>query len=358
MPADRLTADCIWNSFLNSGKRHIILTGTRGSGKTTLLSELFPEKCPGITTFAQPGNAVFLQDNISGKTVQVGKFDPTLTGAENRMILCGDGFETFGIPILNRCAECDSSWIEIDEIGYLESQCSAYHDALRNLLKKKRVAMVVRKQNLPFLQELCDREDVFVIDLDDPFGKIGCVIMASGFGKRFGGNKLMADFHGEPLITRVLDVTENIFSQRVVVTRYTDVQKLCEERGIQTIAHNLPYRSDTIKTGLEVMNNVDRCMFATADQPLLSKETIKDLALASRNDPKNIWRTVCNDIPGSPVIFPEWTFGELMKLRDEQGGGVIIKKYPGHLRKVNVQDINELKDIDSPEDLNELLNLK
>ena len=32
------------------------------------------------------------------------------------------------------------------------------------------------------------------------FPKIGCVIMASGLGKRFGGNKLMADFQGKPLL--------------------------------------------------------------------------------------------------------------------------------------------------------------
>lgn len=27
---------------------------------------------------------------------------------------------------------------------------------------------------------------------------LGCVIMASGLGKRFGGNKLMADLMGSP----------------------------------------------------------------------------------------------------------------------------------------------------------------
>lgn len=27
---------------------------------------------------------------------------------------------------------------------------------------------------------------------------LGCVIMASGLGKRFGDNKLMADFDGQP----------------------------------------------------------------------------------------------------------------------------------------------------------------
>ena len=35
-----------------------------------------------------------------------------------------------------------------------------------------------------------------------PPKSLGCVIMASGLGKRFGGNKLMADFHGQPMIAR------------------------------------------------------------------------------------------------------------------------------------------------------------
>ena len=52
---------------------------------------------------------------------------------------------------------------------------------------------------------------------------LGCVIMASGLGKRFGGNKLMADFDGQPLICRALTVTDGLFSHRVVVTRHADV---------------------------------------------------------------------------------------------------------------------------------------
>ena len=215
--------------------------------------------------------------------------------------------------------------------------------------------MVIRKQELPFLKELCSREDTFVVDLDEPFGNIGCVIMASGLGKRFGGNKLMADFHGQPMICRILDATEGIFTQRVVVTRHADVARLCEDRGIQTVLHNLPHRSDTVRLGLEAMDKIDRCLFATADQPLLRKETISALALSSANDPDLIWRTICDGTPGSPVIFPQWAFSELRNLPEGKGGGYVVKKYPERLRTVNVRDMYELKDIDSPEDLEELL---
>ena len=355
MPAKNLTADCIWNSFRSSGKRHLILTGTRGSGKTTLLNQLFPEKLPGLTTWAEPKKAVYLRENTTGETVQVGVFDASLPGPGNQMVLRQDGFLSLGVPALERCMESDSPWITVDEVGYLEAQSDVYHDALRQLLEKKQTAMVIRKQNLPFLQELCSREDVFTVDLDDPFGNIGCVIMASGLGKRFGGNKLMADFHGQPMISRILDATDGIFAQRVVVTRSAEVAELSRNRGIRTVLHDLPHRSDTVRLGLEAMDGIDRCMFATADQPLLRKETIAALALASANDPNSIWRTAYEDIHGSPVIFPKWAFPELQNLPEGKGGGVVIKKYPERLRTVSVRDMYELKDVDSPEDLSELL---
>ena len=287
--------------------------------------------------------------------MQVGVFDPSLPGPGNQMAALQAGFSSLGIPALKRCIESDSQWVSIDEIGYLEDRSEVYHNALRQLLEKKQAAMVIRKQQLPFLQELCSRKDAFVVDLDAPFGNIGCVIMASGLGKRFGGNKLMADFHGQPMICRILDATEGIFTQQVVVTRSEDVAALCRNRRIKTILHSLPHRSDTVRLGLEAMPGIDRCMFATADQPLLRWDTVAALALAAANDSASIWRTVCDGTPGSPVIFPMWAFPELRSLPEGKGGGVVIKKYPEHLRTVNVRDIYELKDVDSPEDLSELL---
>ena len=355
MPVNRLTESCIWNSFRSSGKRHLILTGTRGSGKTTLLKALFPEPLPGLTTWAEPKKAVYLRENTTADVVQVGAFDPSLPGPGNQMVPLRDGFLSLGVPALLRCLESDSTWIIIDEIGYLEAQSEVYHNTLRQLLERKQAAMVIRKQELPFLRELCSREDAFVVDLDEPFGNMGCVIMASGLGRRFGGNKLMADFHGEPLICRILDATEGIFARRVVVTRHDDVARLCDARGIPCILHDLPHRSDTVRLGLEALPGIDRCLFATADQPLLRKETIASLALASKNDPDSIWRTCCDGTPGSPVVFPRWTFPQLLDLPEGKGGGVVIKKYPEHLHMVNVRDMYELKDVDSPEDLSELL---
>ena len=207
----------------------------------------------------------------------------------------------------------------------------------------------------PLVQQPCTGGDGFIVDLDAPYGKCGCVILASGLGKRFGGNKLMADFHGKPMLCRVLSATEGIFFRRVVVTRHEDVAHLCRAHGVEAVLHDLPDRSDTVRLGLEALEGVERCMYCPGDQPLLRQETVAALALAAKNADSAIWRAACGGSHGAPVLFPRWCFPELLTLPKGKGGGYVVKKYPEHLRTVEVQDPYELMDVDERSDLEVLL---
>lgn len=182
------------------------------------------------------------------------------------------------------------------------------------------------------------------------FDDIGCIIMASGLGKRFGENKLMTEFHGKPLISYILDATSGIFSRRIIVTRHESVANLCKEKKVDVILHNMPHRNDTIRLGLEMLLDTSHCMFCTADQPLLKQETIVALALLAVNAPLKIIRPICENTPGSPVIFPESTYGELLKLPEGKGGSYVIKQHPDLVQYLLIDDSSELKDIDTPED--------
>ncbi|HIR26993.1 MAG TPA: NTP transferase domain-containing protein [Candidatus Choladousia intestinigallinarum] len=360
MPARRLTAGCIWNSFKSSGRRHLILTGGRKSGKTTLLGELagfLGEDRPvwGITTWAEPGKAVYLRDNTTGQTALTGIFDPGLPGPENRMRTVEEGFLGLGLQALSRCVQGKKEWAVIDEIGYLESGCEKYCQAIRDLMEKKRIAAVVRRQSLPFLEELCRRRDVFLVDLDSPFSHLGCVIMASGQGKRFGGNKLMADFGGKPLIQWGLDASEGIFDYRMVVTRHREIEELCRSQRISACFHDLPFRSDTVRLGLEgAPAGLKGILFIPGDQPLLKKETVVSLALCASACPERIWRASWEGQGGSPVLFPAWTFHELRHLTQGQGGSQVIKRHPGCVGLLPVKNPVELMDADRQEDLKRL----
>ncbi len=268
------------------------------------------------------------------------------------MRLCPEGFRTLGIMSLQRFTETESEWISIDEIGYLEMECWDYCNEIRKLMNRKRLVAAVRKQDLSFLEELCHLDDVFLVDLDSPFGSIGCVIMASGLGTRFGGNKLMTPFKGKPLIQWVLDATEEIFSRRVVVTRHEAVKELCRGQGIEVVYHNLSGLNDTIRLGLHtVAQDVEGCMFCPGDQPMLGRDTIAALGLNAVNDKERIWRAAWGDEAGSPVLFPKGMFPELLALPEGKGGSYVIKKHPDQVGKVLARDKYELMDIDSPKDL-------
>lgn len=297
MPAYSPTANCIWNAFRSSGKRHLVLTGSPDSEKRTQLSVLQSRLPPDI----------------------------------------------------------EGHWCRMNEMGDLEAGSPKYQNAFRELLEQKRILATVGKEEQPFIREICSRQDVFQVDFSHPFGNCSCVIMASGLGKRFGGNKLMVDFFGEPLICRILDATEGIFTKRVVVTRHETVAAFCRDRNISVIVHDRPHRSDTVRLGMEAVGDVAPCMFCPGDQPLLCRDTVAALVLAAKNQPDSIWRTCFENTPGSPVLFPQWAFPELMALPVGKGGGWVITHHPDQVSKLCVSDPYELMDADTPETLDMLL---
>lgn len=351
MPVFRPTADCIWKSFRSSQKKHLVLTGIRGSGKTTLFHALFPAVTEGLTTWAVPEKGVYLKNNRTGETIQIGRFDPDLSGTENRMQPVLESFCEKGTSFFNFFLNSSESWITIDEIGYLENHAYSYQNAVKKLLTHKHVLMVIRKQNLDFLNELQSRSDVFAVDLDQPYGNAGCIIMASGQGTRFGGNKLLEAFHGKPLIQWALDATAGLFSRRLVVTVHKEIEQLCQKQAIPVLLHHLPFRNDVIRLGLEAIgNDVDRCAFLPSDQPLLRPESICSLLLCAKNHPDFIWRPCYEAFPGSPVIFPASFFEDLKTLPPKKGGNLIIQEHPDAVKTVPASSIYELKDIDTQED--------
>lgn len=195
--------------------------------------------------------------------------------------------------------------------------------------------------------------------------------------KRFGSNKLLADWQGKPLICRILESTEDLFGKRVVVTRHKEVADLCRSLSIDVILHNLPNRNDTVRLGLEILGDgMQACMICQSDQPLLTRKSIIRLAEKSKSESSSvednirfaeksqsaeidsrdkIWRLAYGDTVGTPVLFPAWTFEELKNLPEKKGGGYLMKQYPDLVGVVQADSIYELQDADTPEELQRLL---
>ena len=190
--------------------------------------------------------------------------------------------------------------------------------------------------------------------------KIGCVIMASGMARRFGSNKLLHDFHGDPMMVRILRSTaETDILHRLVVTRHREVEEICREEQVPCLLHDLPRRSDTVRLGVESLlktaPDLDGILFAASDQPCLTAPSIQNLCDAFAQDPGFIYRLCWGGTMGNPVIFPRSTFGALLNLPEGKGGGAIIKAHPELVRTVSALDEKELIDCDTPEILQSLL---
>lgn len=352
------TENYIWNSFLNSGKRHLVLTGMHRAGKTTRFQAIcaylqeMGEPLPGITTYVVPGKCVMLKENASGAEVEIGRFCPE--NKENPMVTVKEGFSALGCPSLFRMAETDGEWVSIDELGFLESNEQSFQDAVRMVFEKKRVLAVLRKQSLPFLNELKERDDVFLVDLDELHRQVGCVIMASGMSVRFGENKLFAKIDGKTFLQRILELTEGIFAKRIVVTRSEEAAEYCRKRDVDVILHKLPYRSDTVRLGTEYMEDMDGIVFCPCDQPMLRRESLLKLRNAFSFEGKKLLRLVFEDKAGMPALFGKEYYDELKHLPEGKGGSYLLKKYEVETGRIQVADELELFDIDTKEELEEL----
>ena len=349
------TENYIWNSFLNSGKKHLVLTGTHRAGKTTRFQSFcthlkeMGEPLPGITTYAVPGECVMLKENESGREMKIGIFDPESTGSPMRTAT--EGFSELGCPALFGMAESEGNWVSIDELGFLESNELIFQEAVRAVFDRKRVLAVLRKQDIPFLNELRERDDVYLVDLDGMHRKVGCVIMASGLSVRFGENKLFAELGGKTFLQRVLEVTDGVFTKRVVVTRSADAAEYCRENGVDVILHELPERSDTVRLGAEFIEDMDGIVFCACDQPMLRRESLLKLRNSFSFEQKNLLRLAYGEKQGMPALFGKEYFDKLKNLPKGKGGSYLLKKYEAEVTDIQVADELELFDVDTKEEL-------
>lgn len=186
--------------------------------------------------------------------------------------------------------------------------------------------------------------------------RLGCVIMAAGSGSRFGGNKLLALFRGRPLYRWCLEaIPADIFQTVHVVTGCREIARAARERGFRVIENHQPERgvSHTIALGLEPLLEWDGVMFLTADQPLLTAQTVLGLVQQFWQEPGCIVAAASGGQRGNPCLFPRDLLPELMKLEGDRGGAGVIRTHSERLRLVEVPAW-ELADCDTAENLKKL----
>lgn len=184
--------------------------------------------------------------------------------------------------------------------------------------------------------------------------RVGCVLMAAGFGRRFGGNKLLIQTNGTPLYERAMEVLAPVpFARRVVVSRYPDVLRAGLFRGFAPIWNAAAGEgiAATVRLGAAALEGLDGALFAVCDQPLLTTESILRLLQSFVQSPTDIHALSWRGQRGNPVLFPASCFSELRALTGDRGGGKVAARHPEQVVLVEAASPQELWDIDCPEDL-------
>ncbi len=181
------------------------------------------------------------------------------------------------------------------------------------------------------------------------------ILLAAGESRRFGSNKLLFPLEGEPLfkrsLTTLVSAASRLSAGVTVVTRFPEVREAAEEMGARVL-DNPRYQeglSSSVKIGLEESLSRQACLFAPADQPWLSEDTIVRLAELFISSGKGLASLSYQGRRGSPGIFSRKYFPELMKISGDTGGRGILRAHPEDLVLLEVEDPRELMDVDLPE---------
>ncbi len=187
--------------------------------------------------------------------------------------------------------------------------------------------------------------------------RLGCVVMASGEGARFGGapgEKLVAPLAGTAVLERTLAALPGDLIDVVVVTRWDAVEALCERLGVRSVRAEGPLKSDTVRAGLAALGHRAGCLFVTGDQPLLTEGSVRAMVAALTREPTAIVRLAWHGQPANPVLWPADMLDALARMDNDTGGRALLAGHAelaDRVRLVEAASERELADVDTREDL-------
>ncbi len=184
--------------------------------------------------------------------------------------------------------------------------------------------------------------------------KVGGILLASGFGRRFGGNKLLTQVEGVSLAQRAMETLAAAGLDRVAVaSQYPSVLELAPQFRFLPLYNRDAAEgiSAGIRLGLTAMEGMDGVLFSVCDQPWLTPQSVQRLLDAFRAAPQSICALSWQGRRGNPAVFPSALIPALAALTGDTGGGAVIRQHPELLRLVEAHTPQELRDIDTQADL-------
>lgn len=186
------------------------------------------------------------------------------------------------------------------------------------------------------------------------------IILASGFSRRMGQNKLLMKINEETIIEKVIkEVKKSEIEKIYIVTNNEEIKNIAYKLDIKVIENKdaIKGQSEGVKVGVKEAEEKDDFMFFCGDQPFIDFITINNLIHKSKRNRDKIIVPIFRNRKGNPVIFPRNFRLDLLKLEGDVGGRHIIKTHNDEVVFFEVDKEMFLKDIDNYEEYQEIIKM-
>jgi molybdenum cofactor cytidylyltransferase len=174
-------------------------------------------------------------------------------------------------------------------------------------------------------------------------------------------DKLLLPIDGIPMIQKVAQsVAASHVNETILIYRRKEVKAAVERYVDRTVYNSGAHdgQSEAIRLGIRSIHpKSSACLFIMGDQPLIQPEMINLLIQSAVNDPGKILVPLYGKRPGSPVLFPNIFWPELMQLRGDEGGRKVIRSHPDLVVRIPVAMEIAGLDADTWEEYQEILKM-
>lgn len=187
---------------------------------------------------------------------------------------------------------------------------------------------------------------------------VAAIILAAGEGRRWtSGNKLLACWHGRPLVAIAADSALNAPAAPVIVVLGHEAPRIADALATRpvTCVVNPDYASgmaSSIRVGLAALPApVDAAVLLLADMPAIGAGHVARLiaAFCDEGERHDIFVPVFHGRRGNPVLWSARLFPALATLTGDRGGRALFERYADRIAPVEMADDAVLIDLDSDE---------
>ena len=187
---------------------------------------------------------------------------------------------------------------------------------------------------------------------------IAAIVLTAGKSLRMGGRpKALLEFRGRTFLEHVLAAAGGAGIANIVVVVGHHRNEITSALHLPHVVFNPDYEqgmSTSVQVGIRALpQGIEGAGIFLVDQPLIDAETI--VALSTQLKRGRIVLPFYDGHRGHPVFFASDLFEEILELPSDQGLNTVVRRLPERVTEVAVTNSGVLRDIDTPEEFENLL---